>query len=144
MLAVPIYALFPVAPPRLAGIGMTDTVSAQSTVALTGHSTGFYNPMAAVPSLHCGFAFAIGIALAAAATTRWGKVAALGWGPLVALTVLATGNHYVFDIGAGLLVSVAGYWVGTRCSRLLEPDQGAIQGATPMSDEGDLAILATS
>ena len=30
MLAVPIYALFPVAPPRLAGIGMADTVSDQA------------------------------------------------------------------------------------------------------------------
>ena len=67
LLAVPVYAAFPVAPPRLAGLGMTDTVSSQAAVGLTGHSTMFYNPYAAVPSLHCGFAFAIGIALAAAA-----------------------------------------------------------------------------
>jgi membrane-associated phospholipid phosphatase len=38
----------------------------------------------------------------------------------VALSVVATGNHYVFDIAAGLLVSVAGYVVGTRVSRLVE------------------------
>src|SRR5688500_1198080 len=30
MLSLPIYALFPVAPPRLAGLGMTDAVSEQS------------------------------------------------------------------------------------------------------------------
>jgi membrane-associated phospholipid phosphatase len=120
MLSVPIFALFPVAPPRLAGIGMADTVSDQAAVALTGHSTVFYNPLAAVPSLHCGFAFAIGIALAAAARTRWTKALALTWGPIVALSVVATGNHYVFDIAAGLLVSVAGYVVGTRVSRLVE------------------------
>jgi membrane-associated phospholipid phosphatase len=119
MLSVPIFALFPCAPPRLAGIGMADTVSDQAGVALTGHSTVFYNPLAAVPSLHCGFAFAIGIALAAAARTPWTKALALMWGPVVALSVVATGNHYVFDIAAGLLVSVAGYVVGTRASRLL-------------------------
>jgi membrane-associated phospholipid phosphatase len=120
MLSVPIFALFPVAPPRLAGIGMADTVSDQAAVALTGHSTVFYNPLAAVPSLHCGFAFAIGIALAAAATKPWTRVLALSWGPIVALSVVATGNHYVFDIAAGLLVSVAGSVVGARVSRLVE------------------------
>jgi membrane-associated phospholipid phosphatase len=120
MISVPIFALFPVAPPRLAGIGMADTVSDQAAVALTGHSTVFYNPLAAVPSLHCGFAFAIGIALAAAAKKPWTRALALTWGPIVALSVVATGNHYVFDIAAGLLVSVAGYVVGTRVSRLVE------------------------
>jgi hypothetical protein len=60
LIAVPIFALFPVAPPRLAGF--VDTVSDQAPVALTGHSTVFYNPYAAVPSLHVGFAFAIAIA----------------------------------------------------------------------------------
>jgi membrane-associated phospholipid phosphatase len=117
MLSVPIFALFPCAPPRLAGIGMADSVSQQAAVALTGHSTAFYNPLAAVPSLHCGFAFAIGIALAAAARRPWTKALALSWGPIVALSVVATGNHYVFDIAAGLLVSAAGYLVGPLPAR---------------------------
>jgi membrane-associated phospholipid phosphatase len=118
MLAVPIYALFPVAPPRLAGLGMDDTVSEQAAVALTGNSTMFYNPLAAVPSLHCGFAFAIGIALAAAARRRWTKPIALLWGPIVSLAVVATANHYVFDIAAGLAVAAAGYAVGKAIGSL--------------------------
>jgi hypothetical protein len=65
-----VFALFPVAPPRLAGIGIADTVNSQAAVALTGHSTVFYNPYAAVPSLHVGFAFAIGIAAAGRLTNR--------------------------------------------------------------------------
>src|SRR4029453_15955231 len=84
MLSVPIFALFPVAPPRLAGIGMADTVSDQAAVALTGHSTVFYNPLAAVPSLHCGFAFAIGLALAAAGRKPWTRALLLTWGPAFA------------------------------------------------------------
>ena len=63
LIAVPIYAAFPVAPPRLAESGMSDVVSSQAAVELTGRSTLFYNELAAVPSLHCGFAVAIAIAL---------------------------------------------------------------------------------
>jgi membrane-associated phospholipid phosphatase len=118
-IAVPIYALFPVAPPRLAGTGLADTVSQQAAVGLTGRSTMFYNELAAVPSLHCGFAVAIGIALAAAATRRPVKLLALAWGPLVCLSVVATGNHYIFDIAAGLAAAVAGYFVGPLPARLL-------------------------
>ena len=112
LIAVPIFALFPVAPPRLAGIGIADTVSHQAAVALTGHSTVFYNPYAAVPSLHVGFAFAIGIAAAAALEARWARALALLWGPVVTLAVVATGNHYVFDVAAGLLVTAVGFSAG--------------------------------
>jgi membrane-associated phospholipid phosphatase len=144
MLAVPIYALFPVAPPRLAGIGMADTVSDQAGVALTGHSTVFYNPLAAVPSLHCGFAFAIGIALAAAARRPWTKALALSWGPIVSLAVVATGNHYVFDIAAGLLVSVLGYVVGPLPARLVARSR-RMASTTPAVDgrRRSLALVET-
>lgn len=112
MLAIPIYALFPVAPPRLAGAGLVDTVGAQAGVALTGRSTMFFNPLAAVPSLHCGFAAAVGLAAALAVRGRAARVAWLAWPPLVCLTVVATGNHYLFDIAAGLAVSLGGYVTG--------------------------------
>jgi hypothetical protein len=111
LVGIPIYALFPVAPPRLAEPGIVDTVSDQVGVALTGHSTIFYNPFAAVPSLHVGFATAIGVALFLASRSRWAKALALLWGPTVALAVVATGNHCVFDIAAGLVVTTAGFAV---------------------------------
>jgi membrane-associated phospholipid phosphatase len=110
LIAVPIYALFPVAPPRLAGIGIIDTISDQSEASLNSHvATSFYNPFAAVPSLHAGFAFAVGIALAVALRPRWAKGLALLWGPAVTLAVVATGNHFVFDVIAGVLVTGAGF-----------------------------------
>jgi PAP2 superfamily len=109
LIATPIFALYPVAPPRLAGIGIKDTVSHQAGVALTGHSTVFYNPYAAVPSLHIGLAFAIGIAVAAAVQPAWIKWLALLWGPMVTLAVVATGNHYLFDAAAGLVVTGVAY-----------------------------------
>jgi hypothetical protein len=128
LIAVPIFALFPVAPPRLDGIGIADTVSRQAGVGLTGRSTLFYNPFAAAPSLHVGFAFAIAIAAAAALHATWAKALALLWGPLVTLAVLATGNHFVFDVAAGLLVTAAGFAAGRLVARLLpHPLQGAPQ-----------------
>jgi hypothetical protein len=107
--SIPIFALYPVAPPRLAGIGIHGTVGHQAGVALTGHSTIFYNPYAAVPSLHVGIAFAIGTAIAATRHHRWAQAVAFSWGPLVTLAVIATGNHFVFDAATGLLLTTLAY-----------------------------------
>lgn len=120
LLAVPIYALYPVAPPRLAGIGIIDTISDKSEASLNSHvATSFYNPFAAVPSLHAGFAFAVGIALAVALRRRWAKALALMWGPAVTLAVVATGNHFVFDVVAGVFVTALGYLTARSISALL-------------------------
>jgi len=119
VLAVPIYALFPTAPPRLAGLGIVDTVSTGGPMKLdSGAATALANQFAAVPSLHVGFAFAIGIALAAALRPPALRVAALLWGPLVLLTVVATGNHFVFDAVAGLLLTSVGYALGRAAARI--------------------------
>jgi uncharacterized membrane protein len=118
LIAVPVFALFPVAPPRLADIGLVDTVSQQAAVELTGRSTIFYNPLAAVPSLHVGFAVAVGVAVSRAVRRPWAKALVLLWGPLVALAVVATGNHYIFDIAVGLFVTALGFWAGRVPARL--------------------------
>jgi membrane-associated phospholipid phosphatase len=118
LIAMPIYALFPVAPPRLAGVGLIDTITQGGGVRLdSALTTAFYNPLAAVPSLHAGFALAVGVALAMAARRRWTKLLALSWAPIIALAVVATGNHFFFDIAAGVLVTVAGYVTGNAVDR---------------------------
>jgi membrane-associated phospholipid phosphatase len=112
LIAIPVFALFPVAPPRMAGIGLGEAASHGSAIGLTGHSTIFYNPYAAVPSLHVGVALAVSAALAATVRRRWLKALALLWAPLVALAVIATGNHYLFDVVTGALTAVVGYGLG--------------------------------
>jgi membrane-associated phospholipid phosphatase len=129
LIAVPIFALYPVAPPRLADMGIADTVSQQAGVELTGRSTIFYNELAAVPSLHVGFAVAVGVAFAAALRWRWAKVLALLWGPLVSLSVVATGNHYLFDIAAGLAVTAAGFAAWRLPLYLSRPARTPIPGS---------------
>jgi membrane-associated phospholipid phosphatase len=119
LLSIPVYAAFPVAPPRLAHIGIVDTITSQTQFSLDSRlTTSFYNELAAVPSLHVGFAVAVGIALAAALRRPVAKGLALLWGPTIALAVVATGNHFFFDIAAGLLVSALGYGVAVGIDRV--------------------------
>src|SRR3954452_9798752 len=122
LLSLPVYALYPVAPPRLANVGLLDTISESSMFGLTGGlTTSFYNQLAAVPSLHVGFAVAIGIAISAALHNRVLKLVALLWGPLIGLAVVATGNHFVFDMAAGVAAAGAGYVLGAAATRVRVP-----------------------
>ena len=119
VLSIPIYAAFPVAPPRLADSGLVDTITTQTGLALDSSlTTSFYNELAAVPSLHVGFALVIGIALAAAVRSPALKVLAWLWGPAIGLAVVATGNHYVFDIAAGVVAAGLGYMLGAAVARM--------------------------
>jgi hypothetical protein len=110
LLALPVFWLFPVAPPRLADLGIADTITEQTGLALDSKlTTSFYNPLAAVPSLHCGFALAVSLALARSARRRSRRALALAWAPTIFLAVVATGNHYVFDIAAGIAITILGF-----------------------------------
>lgn len=122
VLAIPVYALFPVAPPRLAHIGIIDTLASSDRVSLSSHlATTLYNPLAAVPSLHVGFAFAVSIAGAASLRRLWAQGLFLTWGPLVTIAVVATGNHFVFDVLTGIAITAIGYIGGLLLARGLRP-----------------------
>jgi hypothetical protein len=119
LISVPVYGLFPVAPPRLAGIGIDDTITAQTSMSLTSNfSTSFFNELAAVPSLHVGFAVAVSAALFVALRNPVLRAVALLWGPIVTLAVVATGNHFVFDAAAGLAASALGYGLVLIAARM--------------------------
>jgi hypothetical protein len=70
-----------------------------------------YNPVAAMPSLHVAFATLTGAAIADRLESRAGRVAAYAYPPLVALVVMATGNHYVLDAAAGAVLGAAARWL---------------------------------
>ena len=118
LLSVPVYGLFPVAPPRLADIGIVDTISERTMDLQSSMTTSFYNELAAVPSLHVGFAMAVSVALFFALRNPILRYASLLWGPLIALVVVATGNHFVFDAIAGIVASVLGYGLGAMAARI--------------------------
>jgi PAP2 superfamily protein len=122
LVSIPVYAAFPVAPPRLANVGLVDTITTQTGFAMDSKlTTSFYNELAAVPSLHVGFAVAVGIAIAATVRHPIARTLALLWGPTIGLAVVATGNHFVFDIVAGLVASAVGYVAGRAVTRVRIP-----------------------
>ena len=136
LIALPIYALFPVAPPRLADIGMVDTITTQTGLALDSKlTTSFYNELAAVPSLHAGFAVAVSAAIAAAVRRPWARALAWTWAPVVCLAVVATGNHFVADILAGVIVTALGYAAGAA-SRYAAGDRPTVTAAPAMATSG--------
>ena len=113
--ALAIYILYPVAPPRLAGLGFVDTVSHSAKVNLSSDLLGsLYNPFAAVPSLHFGYALLVGVTIAAVAHSRLAR--AIGWSyPAVMLIVIvATGNHFFFDAAGGAVAIGIGYFFASR------------------------------
>ncbi len=138
LISLPIYALFPVAPPRLADVGLVDTITTQTGVALDSKlTTSFYNELAAVPSLHAGFALAVSAALAAAARRRVTRALAWLWAPTVGLAVVATGNHFVADIVAGVAVTALGFALGRAVSGLARAELPGL-AVRPLHHASDL------
>ena len=112
------YTVFPAAPPRLAGLGFVDTVTAHTHVNLSSDLLGsLYNPFAAVPSMHFGYALLVGIVLATTASNRWVRLVGALYPPFMLFDIVATGNHFVFDAAAGGLVTVVSLWAAARLGR---------------------------
>jgi PAP2 superfamily len=106
------YVLYPAAPPRLADLGFSDTVSSSTGLDLSSDLLGaLYNPFAAVPSLHFGYALIVGVILATVASHRIVRsVGALYPGAML-LIIVGTGNHFIVDAALGGLVVAAGWLV---------------------------------
>jgi PAP2 superfamily len=103
--AQPVFLLFPTAPPRTLE-GFVDTISEVSGFDLdTGLIAKFYNPLAALPSIHVAFAVVTAAGLAETSPSRVVRRLAPGYPPLVAFTVIATANHYVLDCVAGAVLA---------------------------------------
>ncbi len=116
------YVFYPAAPPRLANLGFSDTVTTHTGLNLSSDFLGsLYNPIAAVPSLHFGYALAVGVALARLATRRSLRIAFALYPALMLLVIVATGNHFFFDAAAGGLVVAAGWLVASRIAASRPP-----------------------
>jgi hypothetical protein len=128
-LALTGYILYPAAPPRLAGLGFADTVSTHTGLNLSSDLLGsLYNPIAAVPSLHFGYALAVGVALARVASRRSLRLLFGSYPALMLLVIVATGNHFFFDAAAGGVVVAAGWWFA---GRVAEPRPVAVRQTAP-------------
>jgi hypothetical protein len=118
---------FPTAPPRLADVGLVDTLRSLSGIDIGSPSSeALSNPVFAVPSLHAGYAAGVGAGLVLYASRRWLKVLGVAYPILVVLTIVVTGNHFLFDAAAGLLVMAVGFGLAAVVARFWVHGDGAI------------------
>jgi hypothetical protein len=99
------FLVYPTAPPRLAGIGIADTVSNGHIDLNRGLVSSLYNPYAAVPSMHVGYALIVAAGVFRVDRHLLVRTLAMLYPPFVLIVVVATGNHFFFDAAAGVLVA---------------------------------------
>lgn len=110
LVAILCFWLYPVAPPRLLpDAGFVDTVRVGGTWGSWGSPmVEGANQLAAMPSLHIGWAFWASVALARAAAPRWAQTASAAHVAVTFAVIVATGNHYWLDAVGGVAV----VWLG--------------------------------
>ena len=118
-----VFALFPLAPPRLMDLGLLDTVTEYSSSYRVLQPPGFVNQYAAMPSLHMGWDLLIGMAIVGSAGSLLLRMLGGLLPVLMGWAVIATANHYVVDLVAGVLLvlvchAVASKWADHHGGRL--------------------------
>lgn len=116
-----IFAFYPVMPPRLAGLGMVDTVTRSSEAYRVLQPPLFTNQYAAMPSLHSGWDLLVGMAIVAAASTVWVRAIGFILPMLMALAVVFTANHYILDVVAGVTLVLVAHQIALLIERRQRP-----------------------
>ena len=106
VLAMTVFATLPVAPPRLVPTsGVVDTLFLYSSTSYRSGVMSFVtNQYAALPSLHIGYALFLTLAIYLLTTNRLARVLAAVYPVVVLGAIVITGNHYLLDAVAGVIV----------------------------------------
>ena len=112
-----VFASYPVAPPRLAGLGLVDTVTETSRAYRVLQPPAFVNQYAAMPSLHAGWDLLVGISIVTAAGSVALRIFGYLMPLLMAIAVVVTANHYVLDVIVGVMFVLVGHAVALRLER---------------------------
>jgi membrane-associated phospholipid phosphatase len=109
------YVVMPTAPPWMfPSLGFVDGVN---------HSSGLVgsvaNQYAAMPSLHAADALIVGVLLASACRRWWFKALWALWPAWVWFCVMATANHFLLDVVAGIAVAVISLFLVAWLPRVL-------------------------
>jgi len=113
VLAFIVFWRFPVAPPRMLS-GFTDVVAQSGAFGSwhTGALASHANQLAALPSLHMAWAAWCTLALWRLSRRRLVRGLAVLYPCVTAVAVMATGNHFVLDLVAGLVTLVLAVLLG--------------------------------
>jgi len=135
VLALPWYAIYPLAPPRfMTDHGFVDTLAIYGPNYFKEGGMVTANRFAAMPSMHIGWSTIGALMLVACLPKVRGFRIGLPIGivhvMMMTLTVIATGNHYILDAVGGWIIVAASMLVAwkltdripVRFPRLLSPD----------------------
>lgn len=133
------FSVFPLAPPRmLPGAGFVDTQQVFSDGFYNRKLVlSFYNPYAAMPSLHFGLTLLVGL-MAYSFERRLLRIAAVLYPSFMALVIVTTGHHYFLDIvGGGFVIGLAYSMVKAvpYAVRVQVSSPAAINGGAPYHEE---------
>jgi hypothetical protein len=128
------FVLLPTAPPRLASLGLADTVS-NGPVNLNGSLRWLYNPYAAMPSVHIAYAVVVGVAVYRYTRRRMWQVLSIAYPLWVTAEVVATSNHFVLDVVAGALVGALSLGTAGRLTRAIDDSDLRVAPPVPSVSE---------
>ena len=113
-----IFALYPVAPPRLMPeLGLEDTVTRHSHSYRVLQPPGLTNPFAAMPSLHFGWNLLIGIAIVREARHPLARTFGVVMPAMMFSAIVLTANHYIIDGVAGGMLTTLCLLIAMRLPR---------------------------
>lgn len=129
LIAIVCFAVIPTTPPRLLPGGhYTDIVARFHPIASWGSGiSASADQFAALPSLHIGWAAWVAAVSLRAGVSRRGYTLATVHLAVTAAVVVATGNHYVLDIVAGIVL----VWLAVSIERLRTAMFAPIGRASP-------------
>ena len=126
-----IFALFPVAPPRLAGGGVVDTITHYAGGYRTVLPSSLVNEYAAMPSFHAGWSVLLGIVVFRT-SRRWPlRALAMIIPASMVVAVVVTANHFVLDVIVGTAIVLA--------TLLLVDHRNRARSAPTLAGDGGLA-----
>jgi hypothetical protein len=133
VIAFAVFWLYPVAPPRmLTHDGFSDVVASSHAFGSwhTGALASAANQLAAMPSLHMAWAAWCTIVVWRLSARLWLRGLALLYPCVTAFAVLATGNHYVLDVLAGLGTLAVAMLIEATILRKVRPPRVARMSQT--------------
>jgi hypothetical protein len=125
------FALLPVAPPRLIGAGLADTVVERSGAYRAFQPPALTNQYAALPSFHFGWNLLVGIVVFSVASQFVLRAFAVGMPAAMGFSVIATGNHFVLDVVAGGAIVLVGLVVARHVAQHRERTLGRSDTSVP-------------
>ncbi|HET8559938.1 MAG TPA: phosphatase PAP2 family protein [Marmoricola sp.] len=118
------FWLYPTTPPRLLPeLGFVDTVTRGATFGSWGNSlVDSANQLAAMPSLHVGWALWVSVILARITARRSVQVVSAVHVVLTAFVIMATANHYLLD-GVAVVIPI---WIGVKVASWAHETPGSV------------------